>query len=484
MQRARQSQPDGRRVAIIGAGPAGLVSAKTMKERGFDVTVYEIGSVAGGIWVFDNDNGRNFIYRNLHINTSKKLTAFEDLPFDTDVQRIPDHRDMARYLQRYAVRFGLMPLIRFQCEVVRIAPREACAGRKWSVEAADGSVEAFDILIICSGPYTRPLHDPAIRDNFRGAYVHSADYRVPEAFTGKRVCIIGAANSAVDVASDICTTAEAVTLVARSPVFIMPHILNGREMFDVLDMFQKRFVPARIRKWAINKLVRAVHGDMTALGFKPATGRIQPTISSTIVQDIMFERVVVRQGISGIKDRTITFVDGTSAEFDAIVAATGFIKEFPFLDAALLHKDGSHLDLYKRVVAPNHAGLYFVGMINIDTPINHALEQQAKWIAAIEGERLPMPSPQEMVADIEAARRWASRTFGGSQRHTLQEDRVRYFSGLRAVLRRGRRRKLMRSIAGRFGAMKRQDIGANAMDRAGQREAEAAAVMPGANTPD
>ena len=60
LKRAKQFQSNGRRVAIIGAGPAGLVSAKTMKESGFDVTVYEIGSVVGGTWVFDNDNGRNF----------------------------------------------------------------------------------------------------------------------------------------------------------------------------------------------------------------------------------------------------------------------------------------------------------------------------------------------------------------------------------------------------------------------------------------
>jgi dimethylaniline monooxygenase (N-oxide forming) len=479
LKRAMQHLKDGRRVAIIGAGPAGLVSAKTMMERGFDVTVYEIGSVVGGTWVFDNDNGRNFIYRNLHINTSKKLTAFEGLPFDASVQRIPDHHDMARYLQGYAKHFGLEPRIRLRSEVLKIAPRVAADQQNWEVEAADGSSETYHIVIVCSGPYTRPLHAPEIRDNFRGEYVHSADYRVPEAFTGKRVCIIGAANSAVDVASDICTTAKSVTLVARSPVFIMPHILNGREMFDVLDIFQKRYIPDRIRKWAIKKLVRAVHGDMVGLGFKAPTHRIQPTISSTIVQDIMFERVLVKQGIASIDGRMITFVDGSASEFDTIVAATGFIKEFPFLDDALLRKDGSHLELYKRIVAPEHVGLYFVGMINVDTPINHALEQQAKWIGTIEGEQLPLPGRDDMLADIEDAKRWAARTFGGSQRHTLQEDRVRYFSGLRKAVSRARRRKLMRGIFGGLGA--KPDA---LRDAAVRSPAEAAPAVPGGKTLD
>lgn len=182
-----QIQNNKRRVAIIGAGPAGLVSAKTMKEAGFDVTVYEIGSVVGGTWVFDNDNGRNFIYRNLHINTSKKLTAFEGWPFDPSVQRIPSHHDMARYLQSYAEHFDLYPHIRLKSEVTAIRQQSSGAGaRKWSIKAADGSAEIFDIVIVCSGPYTRPLHASEIKDNFTGEYVHSADYRIPEIFQGKK----------------------------------------------------------------------------------------------------------------------------------------------------------------------------------------------------------------------------------------------------------------------------------------------------------
>jgi len=224
-------------------------------------------------------------------------------------------------------------------------------------------------------------------------------------------------------------------------------------MFDVIDIFQKWFVPARVRKWAINKLVRAVHGDMVALGFKAPTHRIQPTISSTIVQDIMFERVLVRQGIAKIEGQIVQFNDGTQAEFDSIIAATGFTKEFPFLHDSLLQKDGSHLDLFKRIVAPGHQGLYFVGMINIDTPINHALERQAKWIAAVEKEGLTLPSKPEMLSDIADAKQWAARTFGQSQRHTLQEDRVRYFSDLKRVIRKGRRRKFLRRVAKTFGLL-------------------------------
>jgi cation diffusion facilitator CzcD-associated flavoprotein CzcO len=443
-----------RRVAIIGAGPAGLVTAKTMKDKGFAITVYEKGSVVGGTWVFDNDNGRNFLYRNLHINTSKKLTAFAGLPFDSETQRIPDHRDMARYLAAYARHFDLYPHIRLKSDVVAVRP-PAGAHARWSVTTADGAADEFDAVVVCSGPYSRPSHAEEIRGKFTGEYVHSADYRAPEAFVGKRVCIIGAANSAVDVASDICTTSARTVLVARSPVFIMPHFILGREMFDIMAMLQHWWIPAALRKWLIGRLIHAVHGDMTSHGFKPATHRVQATISSTIVQDILFERVTVKQGIRNIEGTEVEFADGAREQFDTIIAATGFIKEFPFLADAIVTAGHNRLDLYKRIVAPGWPGLYFVGMINIDSPINYACERQAQWVAAIESESLALPPEDEMRADISAKHRWVDKTFGGVVRHNFQEDSVRYYGELATVLRQGRRRRTIDAPAASTGARQR-----------------------------
>ena len=116
-----------RRVAIIGAGPAGLVTAKIFKDNGFNVTVYEKGSAVGGTWLYDNDNGRTFLYKNLHINTSRKLTQFSELPFDATTQVVPNHRDMAKYLQAYARHFDLGTTVRFKSEVIAVRPQPAVA---------------------------------------------------------------------------------------------------------------------------------------------------------------------------------------------------------------------------------------------------------------------------------------------------------------------------------------------------------------------
>ena len=115
----------GKRVAVIGAGAGGLCAAKYMKGAGFDVTVFELGSQIGGLWCYMNDNGLSSAYRTLHINTSRGVTQFHDLPFDDDVQPFPDHWDMHKYLVRYAEHFGITPLIRFNSEVTQVAPADS-----------------------------------------------------------------------------------------------------------------------------------------------------------------------------------------------------------------------------------------------------------------------------------------------------------------------------------------------------------------------
>ena len=76
---------------------------------------------------------------------------------------------------------------------------------------------------------------------------------------------------------------------------------------------------------------------MTCLGFKPLRQRVHATISSTIVQDILFGRdCAVKQGIRSIEGSAITFVNGSQEDFDCIIAATGFVTEFPFLPRNLL----------------------------------------------------------------------------------------------------------------------------------------------------
>ena len=59
-----------RKACIIGAGSSGIAAAKTLRERGIPYDCFEIGSGIGGMWRYNNDNGRSSAYKSLHINTT------------------------------------------------------------------------------------------------------------------------------------------------------------------------------------------------------------------------------------------------------------------------------------------------------------------------------------------------------------------------------------------------------------------------------
>ncbi|MBV9567430.1 MAG: NAD(P)-binding protein [Hyphomicrobiales bacterium] len=170
-------------MAIIGAGASGLCAARYFKEAAFDVTVYEIGTQVGGLWCFNNDNGLSSAYKTLHINTAKKLTNFRDFKFPDAMQPFPSHRDMHAYFTSFVEHFGLGSLIRFNSRVTSVRPVEGsgCGGGRWRVETDKENGGVFDVVVVCSGHLSKPLHVERL-SAFTGQYLHSHDYKEPGAF--------------------------------------------------------------------------------------------------------------------------------------------------------------------------------------------------------------------------------------------------------------------------------------------------------------
>lgn len=441
------AMPDGKKqIAVIGAGAAGLCVTKYLLEAGFDVTVFEIGTQVGGLWCYRNDNGRSSCYRTLHINTSRGVTHFHDYDFDESVQPFPDHYDMHGYLQSYADHFGVTPSIRFKSRIVSLEPgfRPGKEAPKWTLETEAGRVETFDSVIVATGHLTKPLHVDAFRDTFTGEYVHSHDYREPDDFVGKRICVVGVGNSGCDIVSDVCVTARSCVLVARSGVLVLPKLFLGLPFTDITNMLQKEWIPEAVRSRLVRFMTWIVHGDMTKLGFKRLDKRAHVTSNATVVNHIAYRRIRVKQGIERIEGRTIHFADGTAEEFDTLIAATGYLIDLPFLSPDVVPVENNSIDLYQRIAPPDWPGLYFMGMFNTNTALNMIYEYQARWIREIELGRASLPPRDEMRAAIDDRKHWVRETYKDSPRHTIEEEVVPYRRDLRRSLR--RMRKLARAV--------------------------------------
>ena len=445
-------EPHQKTCAIIGAGASGICLAKYLLEVGLDVTVFEIGTKIGGMWVYENDSGRSSAYKTLHINTAKNLTNYSDFKFKDSVQRFPSHYDMHEYLHEYAEYFGVKERIRFRSEVTNIEPLFTPGEEepRWRLETVDGMQREFDTVCVATGHLTKPLHVSDFQDRFEGEYMHSHYYRTPEPFKGKRVCIVGVGNSAVDIASDMCVITDRCVMVARSGVMIAPKLIFGFPVTDISMKLFQPWIPDKLRRKIIELMTRLVHGRMEDYGFKPLTRRAHPTTSATIMQDVAYNRVAVKQGIEKIDGKTIHFVDGTSEEFDVLLACTGYLIDLPFLSESLVPIDDNNVELYKRIVPVDWPGLYILGMIMTTTALNWSFEEQARWVREFILGNAIMPKREEMLRDIEKKKAFIAKYYKESTRHHIEEEHMYYFMELHKSLRRGKWRRFRQQIRGWF----------------------------------
>ena len=298
-------------IGIIGAGAAGICGAKHMLEAGFDVTVYEIGSQVGGMWVLDNDNGRSSAYSTLHINTARNLTNFSDFGFEASVPPFPSHRDMARYLKRYADHFGVTPRIRFRSKVAHLAPgaglqrRTSPAGRS---ELAGGETRRARHR----HRRDRPSDEAArgrrrFRDGFAGRVPAFAPLQGARAVRRQTRVRRRHRQQRPRYRQRSRRDLQRLVLVARSTALIFPKLIFGRPFWDVVKPLYKPWVPAGLRNRIARALVYIVQGDMAALGFPSTAKKVHATSNANIVNHIHYRRVVVKQGIERIEGRRIAF---------------------------------------------------------------------------------------------------------------------------------------------------------------------------------
>ncbi|OVA20189.1 Flavin monooxygenase FMO [Macleaya cordata] len=360
-----------RKVAVIGAGAAGLVASRELRREGHEVVVFERRDRVGGLWVYDPnvesdplgiDPSRSIVhsslYDSLRTNLPREIMGFRDYPFvvvkedgikkQRDPRRYPGHKEVLNYLEGFANDFQLIELVRFETEVVRV---ELVEEGKWVVKSrrrggADDVDEVFDAVVVCSGHYTEPniAEIPGI-DAWPGKQIHSRNYRVPEPFRNQVVLLIGNSSSAADISREVARVAKEVHVVSRS-------ITNG--------------LPTK------------------KLGY-----------------DNMWLHSMIE---SAHEDGTVVFQDGSSVLVDVILHCTGYKYYFPFLETnnIVTIDDNCVGPLYKHVFPPLLApGLSFIGIPWKILPFP-IFELNSKWVAGVLSGRVSLPSQEKMTAEVEA----------------------------------------------------------------------------------
>ena len=441
------------RVAVVGAGAAGLATIKALLDVGAKVTAFETGDRPGGLWVRDNASGRSAAYASLHLNTSRGRTQFADHPMPAEWPDYPSADLVAGYLADYARTFGLLEHIRFGTSVTAVQRTEVgwtvvtdAGGPGGSGSGSSGS-GCFDAVVVANGHNWDPRWpSPAYPGTFDGVQMHAHDYRTPDVFRDRRVMVVGMGNSAMDIAVDASYLSSGpVLLSARHGVHVVPKYLFGRPA-DATGAALTR-LPWRTRQRVAETMLRLAVGRPEAYGLPaPAGGLFQnhPTISDTILHRLTHGEVVARPGIERLDGTHVVFTDGRREQVDTIVWATGYRVSVPFLDERWLHPDAEAMPLYRRVFHLEDPSLMFVGLMQSTGAALPVVEAQARLAAAWLSGRYALPDPAQQrratATALSAARdRW------GDKRPAMRIDFDDYVADIPRELAAGTRRLAARS---------------------------------------
>ena len=350
------------RVALIGAGPMGLAAAKLLAEQGMAFDGFEMHSDVGGLW--DIEAPRSTMYESAHLISSKRMTEFADFPMRDEVAEYPSHAEMKRYFHDFAEAFDLRRHYRFGAEVTQVSPLGE-PGDGWQVSWRDKTgdhTQEYATILIANGTLSEP-NIPSFSGQFTGELIHACAYKSARQFDGKRVLVVGAGNSGCDIAVDAIHHGTGCDLSMRRGYYFVPKYVFGRPADTLgggikLPMWLKRKVDGLLLRWFV--------GDPQKYGFPKPDYRLyesHPVVNSLVLYHAGHGDLKVRPDIDRFDGQTVHFTDGTRAEYDMVLTATGYKLHYPFIDDALLNWQGDAPNLFLNCMHPTRDDLFVLGMV-------------------------------------------------------------------------------------------------------------------------
>jgi amino acid transporter len=363
-----------RRYCLIGAGPAGLVMGRRLMEEGVPFDWFEAGADVGGIWHADRPGSP--AYETLTAVTSRYTSGFPDFPMPADYPDYPTWWQVRDYLRRYSDFYGLSSEIAFNTTVTWVKPEPV----GWSVTLTNGEFRYYSGVIAAPGTSWQASF-PSIpgTERFRGQLWHSARYKSPAELAGRRVLVIGAGNSAADIACDAARAGATTFLSVRRGHHIHPRHVAGVPTDALLAGI---LTPPQNAGSAADPadLVVAAMGDLRDLGLPrpdPVTLAGHATVSADLMPFLAQGYIQARGEVVEVLPEGVRFGDGSFEQVDLIIAATGYDWRVPFIEPGLYTRYGSP-DLFMNIFSRTHDGLALLGLSDFGGPTFPRFDDMAR----------------------------------------------------------------------------------------------------------
>jgi putative flavoprotein involved in K+ transport len=317
---------------VVGGGQAGLSAGYYLQQRGRPFVILDANERIGGSW-------RTRTWNSLRLFTPARFDGLPGWRFPGHPWSFPTARELADYLEAYAVRFDLP--VRTRTTVRRLTRRDG----RYVLDCGDRLLESEQV-IVATGFYGKPFV-PGFASELdpRIVQMHSSEYREPSQLQPGDVLLVGAGNSGADIAMELAPSHRT--------------LLSGRDKGQVpirVDGWSRRLVTPAL--WFIASRLLTVR---TPIGRKVrlhvlASGAPRIRVKLTDLDGAGVERVPKTVGVSD----GLPVVEGRGpVDVANVVWCTGFRPDFGWIDLPVLGDDGN--PTHDRGVAPVD-GLYFIGL--------------------------------------------------------------------------------------------------------------------------
>jgi cation diffusion facilitator CzcD-associated flavoprotein CzcO len=332
------------RIAVVGAGMAGILSTIELRRAGFDdITVYEKGDRVGGTW-------RENTYPGLSCDVPSHLYSYSFALTPEWSHRFSPGPEIRAYFERVASQYGVLPYIRFGDAVARC---EFGDGR-WHLTTESGHRDEADVVIAATGVLHNPKY-PDIEglDRFAGAMFHSARWDHSVDLDGARLGIIGTGSTGVQIVCAVVDQVSHLSLFQRTAQWIMPSENPAvddeqrssfvaepeglrqyrQQLSDLFDIFANAVVDVSSNEleWIERACLENLENSVRDPELRE---RLRPTYRAACKRLVMspdfYDAVqrphaeVVTEPIERVEAAGVRTTDSRLHELDVLVLATGF----------------------------------------------------------------------------------------------------------------------------------------------------------------
>lgn len=314
---------------IIGGGQSALACGYYLRRTNLDYIILDSQKECGGAW----QQGWDF----LTLFSPAQHSSLPGWMMPKSQNEFPTRDEVIDYVCQYEKRYKLPVKRPFE---VKNVEKESDNFKITTDKATFYS----KTIISATGTWNKPfIPDVPGKENFQGQQLHSAHYKNPEAFVGKKVLIVGEGNSGAQILAEVSKVTDTIWAARKTPEFL-PDDVDGRVLFDQASA--KYYAEQKGDKFDMSKYNL---GNIVMV----------PSVKEARGRDVLKAKGQFQE----FYGRGVIWEDGSKEEFDAVIWCTGF---------------GYATDHLKNIVSTDERG-------KIKTKGTRSMEEKRLWLVGYGG---------------------------------------------------------------------------------------------------